>query len=76
MLEAGGLHSEVHLLQLQLGKSSLASPDYEEGILYAEVDKRTVLKNAEFDYSGHYSRPEPLNLKETESVLHGSITHP
>ena len=39
-------------------------PDYEEGILYAEVDKRTVVEERQnFDYSGHYSRPELLNLE-------------
>ena len=65
MLEAGGLHSGGSLIAAPTGEIIAGPlPDYEEGILYAEVDKRTVLEERQnFDYSGHYSRPERLNLK-------------
>ena len=65
MLEAGGLHSGGSLIAAPTGEIIAGPlPDYEEGILYAEVDKRTVLEERQnFDYSGHYSRPELLNLK-------------
>ena len=65
MLNVGGIHSGGSLIADPTGEIIAGPlPDYEEGILYAEVDKRTVVEERQnFDYSGHYSRPELLNLE-------------
>ena len=65
MMEAGGFHSGGSLIADPTGNIIAGPlPDFEEGILYADVDKRTVVEERQnFDYSGHYSRPELLNLK-------------
>ena len=65
MMEAGGFHSGGSLIADPTGNIIAGPlPDFEEGILYADIDKRTVVEERQnFDYSGHYSRPELLNLK-------------
>jgi len=65
MLKAGGIHSGGSLIADPTGEIIAGPlPDYEEGILYADVDRRTVIEERQnFDYSGHYSRPELLRVK-------------
>jgi len=64
MLKAGGIHSGGSLIADPTGEIIAGPlPDYEEGILYADVDRRTVLEERQnFDHSGHYSRPDLLRL--------------
>ncbi len=64
MMKAGGIHSGGSLIANPIGEIIAGPlPDYEEGILYADVDRRTVLEERQnFDYSGHYSRPDLLRL--------------
>ena len=64
MMKAGGIHSGGSLIANPMGEVIAGPlPDYEEGILYADVDRRTVLEERQnFDYSGHYSRPALLGL--------------
>jgi hypothetical protein len=48
-----------------IGKSTESGviTTYEEVILHADVDRRTVLEESQnFDHSGHYSRPDLLRL--------------
>ncbi len=65
MMKAGGIHSGGSLIANPMGEIIAGPlPDYEEGILYADVDRRTVLEERQnFDYSGHYSRPDLLGLQ-------------
>ena len=65
MLKAGGIHSGGSVIADPTGKIIAGPlPDYEEGIIYANVDRRTGLEDRQnFDYSGHYSRHELLQLK-------------
>ena len=67
ILKAGGIHSGGSLIVNPNGEVIAGPlPDYEEGILYAEVDRRTVLEERQnFDYSGHYSRPDILKLSKS-----------
>jgi len=64
MMKAGGIHSGGSLIANPIGEIIAGPlPDYEEGILYADVDRRTVLEERQnFDHSGHYSRPDLLRL--------------
>lgn len=64
MMKAGGIHSGGSLIANPMGEIIAGPlPDYDEGILYADVDRRTVLEERQnFDYSGHYSRPDLLRL--------------
>jgi len=67
ILKVGGIHSGGSLIVNPNGEVIAGPlPDYEEGILYAEVDRRTVLEERQnFDYSGHYSRPDILKLSKS-----------
>jgi nitrilase len=64
VMKAGGIHSGGSLIANPIGEIIAGPlPDYEEGILYADVDRRTVLEERQnFDHSGHYSRPDLLRL--------------
>ncbi len=64
MMSAGGIHSGGSLIANPIGEIIAGPlPDYEEGILYADVDRRTVLEERQnFDYSGHYGRPDLLRV--------------
>ncbi|MDG1540225.1 MAG: carbon-nitrogen hydrolase family protein [Candidatus Thalassarchaeaceae archaeon] len=64
MMKVGGIHSGGSLIANPIGEIIAGPlPDYEEGILYADVDRRTVLEERQnFDYSGHYSRPDLLRI--------------
>ena len=64
VMKAGGIHSGGSLIANPIGEIIAGPlPDYEEGILYADVDRRTVLEERQnFDHSGHYSRPDILRL--------------
>jgi len=64
MMNAGGIHSGGSLIANPIGEIIAGPlPDYEEGILYADVDRRTVLEERQnFDYSGHYGRPDLLRV--------------
>ena len=64
MMKAGGIHSGGSLIANPIGEIIAGPlPDYEEGILHADVDRRTVLEERQnFDYSGHYSRPDLLRI--------------
>jgi len=64
MMSAGGIHSGGSLIANPIGEIIAGPlPDYEEGILYADVDSRTVLEERQnFDYSGHYGRPDLLRV--------------
>jgi nitrilase len=64
VMKAGGIHSGGSLIANPIGEIIAGPlPDYEEGILYADVDRRTVLEERQnFDHSGHYSRPGLLRL--------------
>lgn len=64
MMKVGGIHSGGSLIANPIGEIIAGPlPAYEEGILYADVDRRTVLEERQnFDHSGHYSRPDLLRL--------------
>ncbi len=64
MMKVGGIHSGGSLIANPMGEIIAGPlPDYEEGILYADVDRRTVLEERQnFDHSGHYSRPDLLSI--------------
>ena len=64
MMSVGGIHSGGSLIANPIGEIIAGPlPDYEEGILYADVDRRTVLEERQnFDYSGHYGRPDLLRV--------------
>jgi len=65
MVGAGNLHTGGSIIVNPKGEVVAGPlPDYEEGILYADIDKRTVLEERQnFDYSGHYGRPDLLRLE-------------
>jgi len=64
IVSQGGLHSGGSIIVNPKGEIIAGPlPDFEEGIIYADIDQRTVLEERQnFDYSGHYGRPDLLKV--------------